>query len=74
MEDPTKISRIDQLRDRIQAEGGIWNGKRAWRVYQEIGFDCTLERARVNLRMTAEKFPNLLEPVKGERDTWETKS
>ncbi|WP_331733239.1 hypothetical protein OG948_60470 (plasmid) [Embleya sp. NBC_00888] len=64
--------RLEQLRDRIRAEPGVWDGKRALAAYQGIGFDCNLQRARVNLKMVAERWPGLLDAVPGRRHTWET--
>ncbi|MFB7403351.1 hypothetical protein ACFCZR_24560 [Streptomyces rubiginosohelvolus] len=64
-------SRLTQLRARILAEPpGTWDGKRALAAYQEIGFNCTIDRARTNLQMAAERFPGLLTPVEGKRHTW----
>lgn len=67
-----RVSRTGQLRDRIRSEGGRWDGKRALSYYREIGFDCTIQRARVNLEMVAEQNPDLLVPVEGKRWTYDT--
>ncbi|MFF9901268.1 helix-hairpin-helix domain-containing protein [Streptomyces longispororuber] len=64
-------SRVMQLCTRVQLEGGVWDGKRALAFYRANGFDCTLQRARVNLEKVAERFPQLLTPVEGKRWTYE---
>lgn len=71
-QDETGTRRRDQLRDRIRQEGGRWDGQRALAFYQETGFNCTLSRARTNLRMVAEDNPGLLNPAEKKRWTYDT--
>jgi hypothetical protein len=66
-----QVSRTDQLRDRIRAEGGRWDQKRALATYEALGFHCNLPRARRNLRHVAETNPGLLVPVDGLRWTFD---
>lgn len=71
MNAPEREDRLQQLCDLIEAEGGVWDGKRALVAYHSVGFHCTLERARVNLMMTADRYLGLLVPVEGKRWTYE---
>lgn len=60
----------DQLRDRIRAEGGRWDGERAHAVCREAGGSCSFLTAQMVLRKTAEQNPDLLTEVDGERWTY----
>lgn len=60
----------DQLRDRIRAEGGRWDGERAHAVCREAGGSCSFLTAQMVLRKTAERNPDLLMEVDGERWTY----
>jgi hypothetical protein len=73
-EAPAPGDRLEQLRDRIQAEPGTWDGKRALAAYRAIGWGCTIGRARHNLKMVAERYPGLLAKVDGTRWTYTTAS
>lgn len=67
-----KDRRLEQLRDRVRAEPGVWDGRRALAAYREIGFDCTFEQARANLQAVAERWPGLLDAVSGRCYAWES--
>jgi hypothetical protein len=60
----------DQLRDRIRAEGGRWDGERAHALCREAGGECSFLTAQMVLRKTAERNPDLLTEVAGERWTY----
>lgn len=63
---------IDRLSARIRTKGGQWDGKRALAAYEELGFYCTIQRARTNLKKAAEANPDLLTAVEGKRWTYDT--
>ncbi|MFD9394179.1 hypothetical protein ACFWBB_26605 [Streptomyces sp. NPDC060000] len=67
---PVRTDRVIQLCARIRLEGGVWNGARTLAFYEANGFDCDLGRARANLDMAAEQFPQLLERVEEQRWTY----
>ncbi|MDV6291312.1 hypothetical protein R2F25_38525 [Streptomyces sp. UP1A-1] len=64
-------NRLLQLCARIRIEGGVWDGKRTHDFYLANGFNCDLSRARTNLEMAAEQFPQLLTKLEGERWTYQ---
>jgi hypothetical protein len=68
---PEPASTTDQLIARIRSEGGVWDGKRALEACQELGFYCTIQRARQILRKLAEQNLGLLTAVEGKRWTYE---
>lgn len=51
----------------VQRHGGEWDGKRTMAAYHALGFECTIGRARTNLRMLAERTPGLLTKVDSKR-------
>lgn len=67
------LSNLDRLRDRIRAEGGRWDQKRALAAYAALGFHCSLVRARIDLRDVAKMDPGLMAPVDGLRWTFDVK-
>lgn len=60
----------DRLLDRIRIEGGRWDGERAHAVCREVGSSCSFLTAQMVLRKTAERNPDLLTRVAGERWTY----
>ena len=62
---------LDQLSARIRSEGGVWDGKRALAACQDLGFYCTIQRARTILGHVAEQNPELLTAVRGKRWTYD---
>ena len=63
---------LERLRAHIEAQPGTYDSKRALEACRAIGFYCTIQRARVTLKATAERYPGLLVAVEGTRWTWET--
>ena len=68
---PASGSHLDWLRQRIEAEGGVWSGNRVVDVYRLKGVYTLREKAVADLRMIASYFPGLLTPVAGEKNSWE---
>ena len=60
----------DQLLDRVRIEGGRWDSERAHAVCREAGSSCSFLTAQMVLRKTAERNPDLLMGVDGERWTY----
>lgn len=68
---PASGSNLDWLRQRIEAEGGVWSGNRAMDVYRLKGVYVLRDKAVADLRMIVSYFPGLLTPVEGQKNTWE---
>ncbi|MGW1071535.1 hypothetical protein [Streptomyces sp. NPDC002537] len=62
----------DLLRDRIKADGGRWDSKRAQAACETLGIRAlTPTSARQYLTTIAKSNPNLLVPVEGKSFTYE---
>jgi hypothetical protein len=60
-----------RLQERILAEPGTWTGKRAMEYLHSIGFNCTIQRARVCMEKIARELPDRVAVAEGRRWIWE---
>ena len=53
---------VEELETEVLKRGGVWTGKQAMDYLHSIGFQCTVERARLCMRKIAAKPDSPVSP------------